>query len=946
MVTEMDAHGSAAGRAFSDRGLFLARAALLVMLGAVVVVENPSRPGAWVLGLTLAAIAAIPFLFPRPPPWQALGALLLGDVVLAGALWWVVPSGFAFLLTLAAVLIATASPRRRTGFAVTGLAALVELAHAAALVGGAGPVAGTAGGAVAHVAPRLVAIVAAALGGASLSGLLEQTRAALETSRRRLRALLQASPSATLYVVDGEVRHANTLAAELLGVGRLDDLTGVSIDAVLDGEFGTLYRRFIDEGAITRDERIVLEDRVGPSRVLEVSLTRVHDEDGDVVRISIDDVTDRCGEEIALREAEQRFRAAFANAATPFVITELDLSMSEVNRAFATLLGQEREELIGRSWREIVHPEDHALILEMGTAQLADPMGTFSAEARLMAADGRVIVGVIDVAVLPGPDGRPRRFFALVHDVTGHRRAEAALRRSEERYRSLFERLPVALYRTTPEGRIVDGNQALATLLGIDDIGDVFGRDAADFYAKRAARHEVAGEVLRRGVVFGKEWEAVRPDGSHMWVADSSRLVETEEGTFFEGALIDVTARRRVEAELRARAKQQEAVAALGQFALEAADPDRIFPVAVDVVRDVLDVDATALLELGPRGRMSVRLARGSLAGLRTVSRSLAGLTVGSRDPIVLRTPEEVSFTAPELAELGFHSGASVLVPGAERPFGALWAFTLRPRLFTPDDLHFLVAIGNVLAAAVDRHRSRTRLEELIRSKDEFLASVSHELRTPLTVVTGMACELHDRWRDFTTEEMGELTRMLADESLDLADLIEDLLVAARADVGEVTIHAAPLELSKEISATVDTLRRTVRKPIRVGNTSGRVVADAVRLRQILRNLITNADRYGGEHIEIDCAARDDGIAVRVVDDGEGIPMEARERIFDPYQRAYEHPGRPGSVGLGLTVSRTLARLMGGDLVYDYVDGKSVFELIIPFAVESPSVAAVESRGA
>ena len=111
----------------------------------------------------------------------------------------------------------------------------------------------------------------------------------------------------------------------------------------------------------------------------------------------------------------------------------------------------------------------------------------------------------------------------------------------------------------------------------------------------------------------------------------------------------------------------------------------------------------------------------------------------------------------------------------------------------------------------------------------------------------------------------------------------------------------------------------------------GRVLAwaDPLRLRQIVRNLLTNARRYGGPNVTIEAGRTSTGTFLRVTDDGAGIPPADREKVFQPYTRAGGDVAMPGSIGLGLPVSRRLARLMGGDLVYQYEDG-SVFELTLP----------------
>ena len=105
--------------------------------------------------------------------------------------------------------------------------------------------------------------------------------------------------------------------------------------------------------------------------------------------------------------------------------------------------------------------------------------------------------------------------------------------------------------------------------------------------------------------------------------------------------------------------------------------------------------------------------------------------------------------------------------------------------------------------------------------------------------------------------------------------------------------------------------------------------ADPLRLRQILRNLLSNAERYGGTNVEIEVEHLNRFVVVRVRDDGTGVPPEHREAIFEPYVRGGGDSALPGSLGLGLAVSRRLARLMGGDLTYRW-DGSSIFELTLP----------------
>jgi signal transduction histidine kinase len=105
-------------------------------------------------------------------------------------------------------------------------------------------------------------------------------------------------------------------------------------------------------------------------------------------------------------------------------------------------------------------------------------------------------------------------------------------------------------------------------------------------------------------------------------------------------------------------------------------------------------------------------------------------------------------------------------------------------------------------------------------------------------------------------------------------------------------------------------------------------------LRQILRNLVTNAQHYGGRDIKVTTQQSNGAMQITVADSGPGIPAALRERIFEAYSTAHGDQGMPASVGLGLTVSRSLATLMGGSLSYHHVDGWSRMVLRLPADTE------------
>lgn len=238
----------------------------------------------------------------------------------------------------------------------------------------------------------------------------------------------------------------------------------------------------------------------------------------------------------------------------------------------------------------------------------------------------------------------------------------------------------------------------------------------------------------------------------------------------------------------------------------------------------------------------------------------------------------------------------------------------------------FSRAVFTLLDVTSHRDEER-RMQEVVEAKNEFLASISHEVRTPLTAILGFAHVLEEG-DDLAEDDRTAMIHSIVQHAQEVADLVEDLLVAARAEAGQVEVANTSFDLTGEV---VRTMRAggsyTSSVEIRCDEGLPPVSGDPARVRQILRNLLTNAERYGGPSVMVEVTADQGWVQLDVIDDGPGLPDTEWERIFDRYHSAHQSPGRPGAVGIGLTISRQLAELMSGKLDYRHVSGRSVFTL-------------------
>jgi signal transduction histidine kinase len=235
--------------------------------------------------------------------------------------------------------------------------------------------------------------------------------------------------------------------------------------------------------------------------------------------------------------------------------------------------------------------------------------------------------------------------------------------------------------------------------------------------------------------------------------------------------------------------------------------------------------------------------------------------------------------------------------------------------------------------ARLQHRREIDEFHSLNRQKDDFLATVSHELRTPLTSIIGFADALREGDGSFTGPEKGEMIDFIADEADAMEGIVQDLLVVARLQQGgKVPIACALVsDLAGEVGRIAEQSAIVRSSPTTVtGNAA--VTADAARLRQIVRNLFDNAVRHGRPPIEVRIESDGEWVQLVVRDSGGGVEPSMVPELFDRYRSGPNPDGLPSSTGIGLWLSRELARLMGGDLRFLGSTGGAAFELSLPVA--------------
>ena len=247
----------------------------------------------------------------------------------------------------------------------------------------------------------------------------------------------------------------------------------------------------------------------------------------------------------------------------------------------------------------------------------------------------------------------------------------------------------------------------------------------------------------------------------------------------------------------------------------------------------------------------------------------------------------------------------------------------------------------------VREYRLRTELElegqrAINRAKDSFIAGLSHELRTPLTSIYGFAEILTDG-DGANPEQTKEIAQIIANEAAEMTRMVDDLLTASRMESSGIEVDMAPTNIREVVESAITPFERAGLE-VTLSATDATVSTDAGRLRHILINLISNAARHGGDKIGVEVSLAGDTVDIEVWDNGQGVPEDQVEKLFDRFIHKDAAPLLTGSVGLGLAIASRLTTMLGGRLAYQRFAGKTYFIVNVPAAVAAPGDDAIESE--
>jgi PAS domain S-box-containing protein len=591
----------------------------------------------------------------------------------------------------------------------------------------------------------------------------------------------------------------------------------------------------------------------------------------------------------ALTESKESgsWLAAIVSASNDAIVGKtLDGSILSWNAGAEHLFGYTAGEAVGRPSNLIVPPElreeERSILERLGQGET---IGHF--ETVRVHKDGRRIDVSLTVSPIRDESGRIVGVSKVARDVTEHKRALAALRESEERYRAVVESQAEMLCRFRLDGTILFANGAYARTQGTMPDA-LIGRSFWDFVPKdeRPALRSMLERLTPETPEIRVE-NRFATTGGVRWTLWTNRALQFDAaGAVLEAQStgIDITDHKRAEEALR--------------------ESEQRF------VRFMHHLPGLAWIK-----DMHGRYVYANDAAAHAFGMSQAQL-YGCTDDEIFGPETAAQFRANDERALESAEGTQA-VEILEHADGVLHhSLVSKFPIFGPDGCPLLV--GGVAIDITERMRAEEALREAGRRKDDFLAVLGHELRNPLAPLYN-GVEL---LKGAISDPAGERVRAMMERQLaHLLRLVNDLLDVSRISRGQAELQRATIDLRAVIDAAVEQAEPLMSErchalTVERATTPVLVDADLERLVQVFVNLLSNAAKYteAGGAVSLRMESDDRHVVVRVGDTGFGIPPERLQTLFETFHQVPEHRAHTGGggLGLGLALSRQIVEMHGG----------------------------------
>lgn len=705
---------------------------------------------------------------------------------------------------------------------------------------------------------------------------------------------------------------------------------------------------------------------------VEISARSIEIDGAVFIQSIVRDITNRKKYEKAILERESQLSSIFKVAPVGIGLVS-DRVIINVNDKVCEMTGYTQDELISKSAR-ILYPEqkDFEYVGSEKYRQIKKS-GIGEVETRWQHKNGSIIDVLLRSTPLD-PNDAAKGFMFTALDITERKRAEQSILEGKRTLTTLMSNLQGIVYRCRndkdwtmlflsdgfklltgfePEDYLEKGNHKYTELIHPDDRGVVW---------------EIVQRALDEKQPYEIEYRMKTSRGEYFWALEKGRGVydQSDELLFLEGIITNIAWRKRNE-------EIQQVVFNIANAVNFTNSISELAGHIRDELKRIINTE-NFLIALYDETQDTISLP--FMADSKDVfdefpaGKTLTAYVIANNLPLLIDDKEIAAMAEEGVIEYnGTISKSWLGVPLRihERVIGALVIQDYNTSdAFTLNDLELLKFVSNQIALSIEKKRyedallqAKEKAVEADKLKTAFLANMSHEIRTPMNAIIGFSDLLADK--GLKTKEREGFVNIIQNNGNVLLNLIDDIIDMAKLEAGQIRIHKQVSSVNEildelynyfvEFRHKMDKSGIELRFPqYKAGKVE--ILTDPIRFRQIISNLLNNALKFtdigfvefGYDHNLPDTAPEDTpsrAIVFYVKDTGIGIPSDKLSLVFDRFRQAFDSHARIlGGTGLGLTISRNLAELLGGKLwVESELGHGTIFYLALPASEKLPELA-------
>jgi len=841
---------------------------------------------------------------------------------------------------------------------------------------------------------------------ATLTDITERKRSEdkLLESRNLLQLVVENVPS-RIFWKDSDLRYlgCNTRFAKDAGLSSPGELIGkTDMEMPWRDHQAEFYhnddKAVMESGTVKLD---IVEPQTTPDGKtiwLQTSKAPLRNKDKQIIGVLglYNDITERIRVERELYESEEAFHSLAESMPQIVWITRADGSNIYFNQHWMDYTGLTLEESLGHGWNKPFHPDDRQQAWD-AWQRAFEKAGVYSIESRLRRTDGAYRWWLVRGVPVVDNDGNILKWFGTCTDIHDLKiagleisRANAKLRESERRFTDLLGNVELVSIMLDRESRITYCNNYLLHLTGwkreevigknwwelfvppeIQDLGDAFFQSLLDDQVE--SRHHENDIVTRSG-----ERRLIRWNNSILRSTDNKVI-----GTASIGE--DITEQKKSEASIRYLNRVYAMLSEINTLIVRASDRDNLLQGACRIAVKtggfrmalicVVDHDLMKFIPVASVGKdeMLDNAVRKILSSDSLAENTMVARAIREKRAIVsndVQGDTQVLFRK-EYVEAGVCSIIVLPLLIADEAIGALALYASEINIFHEEEVKLLGKLADDIAFAKNYLKAQTALHQLTQdlenkvaartaelelarqesdranqAKSIFLANMSHEIRTPINGVIGMVDVLR---QTSLRDHQLEMIDLISESAFSLLEIIEDILNFSKIEAGKVEIEHLPVRLVHITEKACDLLDHlAARKGVELTMfidpaIPEEVLGDALRLRQVLVNLINNAIKFSSEQqrkgqVSVRALLAGHGsdrvtVEFKVIDNGIGMDEATQAQLFTAFTQADTTTTRRfGGTGLGLAISRDLVELMGGEItVQSAPDKGTTFTVRLPF---------------